>query len=166
MSNNNPDPVFPTSDTSVEDPAVEPSSTQQSSPSRSSQPQESSQPRSSSEPNGSNESASQQPLLLYQPPTLPTFLRSVAINLILPFINGLMVGFGELLAHEAAFRLGWSQTRVFPDHRRDSRRDGKRGRWGGGVGGRTSRTHVVGPGVEMREGYGKDDNLEDYTGLE
>ena len=77
-----------------------------------------------------------------------------------------MVGFGELLAHEAAFRLGWSQTRVFPDHRRDSRRDAGRGRLGGGEGRRTSRSHVVGPGVEMREGYGKGENLEDYTALE
>jgi hypothetical protein len=30
----------------------------------------------------------------------------------LPFINGLMLGFGELFAHEAAFRLGWGGTKV------------------------------------------------------
>jgi hypothetical protein len=32
--------------------------------------------------------------------------------LLLPFINGLMLGFGELFAHEAAFRLGWTSTKV------------------------------------------------------
>jgi len=41
-----------------------------------------------------------------------------------------MLGLGELLAHEAAFRLGWSGTKIFPSHR-------------------SSRT--IGPGVEMRE---------------
>lgn len=39
-------------------------------------------------------------------------LRTAAINLVLPFINGLMLGFGELFAHEVAFWLGWSGTRV------------------------------------------------------
>jgi len=52
------------------------------------------------------------PLILYSPPTLWGLLRGAAINLLLPFINGLMLGFGELLAHEAAFRLGWSGTKV------------------------------------------------------
>ncbi|WEW56097.1 hypothetical protein PRK78_001532 [Emydomyces testavorans] len=55
---------------------------------------------------------------VYQPPTIWRFLRGAAINLLLPFINGLMLGFGELFAHEAAFRLGWSNTKVFPVHRR------------------------------------------------
>jgi hypothetical protein len=31
---------------------------------------------------------------------------------LLPFVNGLMLGFGELVANEAAFRLGWSGTKV------------------------------------------------------
>ncbi|EER27706.1 hypothetical protein D8B26_006194 [Coccidioides posadasii str. Silveira] len=57
-------------------------------------------------------------VVVYQPPTIWRFLRSAAINLLLPFINGLMLGFGELFAHEAAFRLGWSNTKVFPTHRR------------------------------------------------
>ena len=57
-------------------------------------------------------SSSSSPLILYSPPTIWGLLRGAAINLILPFINGLMLGFGELLAHEAAFRLGWSGTRV------------------------------------------------------
>lgn len=51
-------------------------------------------------------------LVLYQPPTFWSLLRGAAINLFLPFVNGMMLGFGELFAHEAAFRLGWSTTRV------------------------------------------------------
>lgn len=57
-------------------------------------------------------SSSRRPLILYQPPTLWGLLRGAAINLVLPFVNGLMLGFGELLAHEAAFRLGWSTDKV------------------------------------------------------
>ncbi|KAH7396330.1 outer membrane protein Tom13 [Pyrenochaeta sp. MPI-SDFR-AT-0127] len=75
-------------------------------------------------------SSSSSPLILYKPPTIWGLLRGAAINLVLPFINGLMLGFGELVANEAAFRLGWSGTKIFPTHRSDSRR--------------------VGPGVEMR----------------
>lgn len=63
--------------------------------------------RSPSPPSSSNS-----PLILYSPPTIWGLLRGAAINLLLPFINGLMLGFGELLAHEAAFRLGWSGTKV------------------------------------------------------
>jgi len=51
-------------------------------------------------------------MILYTPPTLWGLLRGAAINLLLPFINGLMLGFGELFAHEAAFRLGWGGTKV------------------------------------------------------
>ncbi|KAH1488497.1 hypothetical protein LV164_003700 [Aspergillus fumigatus] len=56
-------------------------------------------------------SASSSPLILYKPPSIWGILRGAAINLILPFVNGLMLGFGELFAHEAAFRLGWSNTK-------------------------------------------------------
>lgn len=52
------------------------------------------------------------PLILYSPPTVWGLVRGAAINLFLPFINGLMLGFGELFAHEIAFRLGWSGTKV------------------------------------------------------
>ncbi|EFQ94559.1 hypothetical protein PTT_07705 [Pyrenophora teres f. teres 0-1] len=51
------------------------------------------------------------PLILYKPPTLWGLLRGAAINLLLPFVNGLMLGFGELVANEAAYRLGWSGTK-------------------------------------------------------
>lgn len=52
------------------------------------------------------------PVILYRPPTIWSLLRGTAINLLLPFINGMMLGFGELFAHEAAFRLGWGGTKV------------------------------------------------------
>ena len=57
-------------------------------------------------------SHSSSPFILYSPPTFLSILRGAAINLVLPFVNGLMLGFGELFAHEAAFRLGWGGTRV------------------------------------------------------
>ncbi|KAL2825940.1 outer membrane protein TOM13-domain-containing protein [Aspergillus cavernicola] len=67
----------------------------------------------------SSSHSSDSPLILYKPSaTLWSVLRGAAINLFLPFVNGLMLGFGELFAHEAAFRLGWSGTKVFPMHRR------------------------------------------------
>jgi hypothetical protein len=58
-------------------------------------------------------SSSSPPMILYKPPTLWGLLRGAAINLVLPFINGLMLGFGELFAHEVAFRLGWGGTKVW-----------------------------------------------------
>ncbi|KAL9036238.1 MAG: hypothetical protein Q9214_006222 [Letrouitia sp. 1 TL-2023] len=94
-------------------------------------------------------SSSSSPMILYSPPTIWGLLRGAAINLLLPFVNGLMLGFGELLAHEAAFRLGWSGTKIFPS-------------------GRSSRP--VGPGVELREEPGirgrKERELDQTTSLE
>ena len=52
------------------------------------------------------------PVILYKPPTVWSLVRGAAINLFLPFVNGMMLGFGELFAHEAAFRLGWGGTKV------------------------------------------------------
>lgn len=60
----------------------------------------------------SSRSTSSSPVVLYEPPSFLSMLRGAAINLILPFVNGLMLGFGELVAHETAFRLGWSNTKV------------------------------------------------------
>ncbi len=40
------------------------------------------------------------------------YLSRTAINLILPFINGMMLGFGEILAHEIGFRFNWSGSKV------------------------------------------------------
>jgi hypothetical protein len=57
-------------------------------------------------------SGSNSPVILYKPPTVWSLIRGAAINLLLPFVNGMMLGFGELFAHEAAFRLGWGGTKV------------------------------------------------------
>ncbi|KAK4164299.1 60Kd inner membrane protein-domain-containing protein [Cladorrhinum sp. PSN259] len=59
-------------------------------------------------------STSSPAVILYQPPSVWSIFRGAVINLVLPFINGMMLGFGELFAHEAAFRLGWSNTRRPP----------------------------------------------------
>ncbi|QDS68958.1 hypothetical protein FKW77_008771 [Venturia effusa] len=67
--------------------------------------------------NEGSSSSSNSPMILYSPPTFWGIFRGAAINLLLPFINGLMLGFGELFAHEAAFRLGWTSTKVFPNWR-------------------------------------------------
>ncbi|KAL2829823.1 outer membrane protein TOM13-domain-containing protein [Aspergillus pseudoustus] len=73
----------------------------------------------SANPDISSSTSSDSPLILYKPSiTLWGILRGAAINLVLPFVNGLMLGFGELFAHEAAFRLGWSGTKIFPTYRR------------------------------------------------
>lgn len=61
-------------------------------------------------------SSSSSPLILYSPPTFWSIIRGAAINLFLPFVNGLMLGFGELVAHEAAWRLGWGGTKVSCAH--------------------------------------------------
>lgn len=53
-------------------------------------------------------------LELYRQPrqSLKGLLISTAINCLLPFINGMMLGFGEIFAHEIGFRWGWSAARV------------------------------------------------------
>lgn len=43
--------------------------------------------------------------------------KKSAINLVLPFINGMMLGFGEILAHEIGFRYKWFGARVEPVRR-------------------------------------------------
>jgi hypothetical protein len=68
-------------------------------------------PPSSSPPQSSDNNGAR-PVVIYQPPTVWSILRGAAINLVLPFVNGMMLGFGELLAHEWAFRLGWNSTNV------------------------------------------------------
>ncbi|KAK8149210.1 hypothetical protein G3M48_007860 [Beauveria asiatica] len=91
-------------------------------------------------------STSSSPVILYKPPTIWSLLRGTAINILLPFINGMMLGFGELFAHEAAFRLGWGGTKVFPLSRR--------------------KAHAIGPGIEAREKRVPGVTLSDFASLE
>ena len=41
-----------------------------------------------------------------------SIIKRVLINLAVPFINGIMLGFGELFAHEIGVAYGWRQSRV------------------------------------------------------
>lgn len=43
----------------------------------------------------------------YSHPTFLWILKSTAINFILPFFNGVMLGFGEILSNEVLFKYGW-----------------------------------------------------------
>ncbi|CCG23434.1 Mim1 protein [Candida orthopsilosis Co 90-125] len=49
-------------------------------------------------------------------------VRKSAINLVLPFINGMMLGFGEILAHEIGFHYHWHGAKVEPPRRLAQRR--------------------------------------------
>lgn len=84
----------------------------------------------SSEEHSPSPPSSSSPLILYSPPTFWGLIRGAAINLLLPFVNGLMLGFGELVANEAAYRLGWSGTKVcldlFAMQQAESQRQGNR----------------------------------------
>ncbi|KAG0014982.1 hypothetical protein BGZ82_001581 [Podila clonocystis] len=42
--------------------------------------------------------------------TILSLLKATAINFMLPFINGVFLGFGEICAHELAFRWGWTNS--------------------------------------------------------
>lgn len=77
-------------------------------------------------PSSTSSQGDDRPILLYRPPTLWSLVRGATINLFLPFVNGMMMGFGELFAHEFAFRLGWSGTRVGDGEGREKKREEKR----------------------------------------
>ncbi|KAI5962660.1 uncharacterized protein KGF55_003736 [Candida pseudojiufengensis] len=49
-------------------------------------------------------------------------LKKSSINIILPFINGMMLGFGEILAHEIGFRYNWIGAKVEPVRRLQQRK--------------------------------------------
>ncbi|KAL9540526.1 hypothetical protein PS6_010721 [Mucor atramentarius] len=42
----------------------------------------------------------------YRNPTFVWILKAAAINFVLPFFNGVMLGFGEILANEVIFKYG------------------------------------------------------------
>lgn len=111
-------------------------------------------------------STSSSPMILYKPPTFWGLVRGAAINLFLPFVNGLMLGFGELFAHEAAFRLGWSGTKVYDTASyKDYLTDGLLQVFP------SSRiSHRIGPGIEVRDSMTerrrRDGELEDLTSME
>ncbi|ODV96916.1 hypothetical protein PACTADRAFT_48706 [Pachysolen tannophilus NRRL Y-2460] len=73
----------------------------------------------SSNNNNNNSASSSDETELYDltPSSVFKFITSCSINLILPFINGMMLGFGEILAHEIGFKYGWLGARVYPQKR-------------------------------------------------
>ncbi len=46
--------------------------------------------------------------------TFFSFLAKCGVNLVLPFINGVMLGFGEIFAHEVAYKHHWLGAKVSP----------------------------------------------------
>lgn len=52
------------------------------------------------------------PRITFSLPAIGRFLGRCCINLVLPFINGMMMGFGELVAHEIGFAWGMTGARV------------------------------------------------------
>ncbi|KTW32642.1 uncharacterized protein T551_00127 [Pneumocystis jirovecii RU7] len=51
-------------------------------------------------------------LTSYNRKRLWSFFRSSVINMFLPFLNGVFLGFGEIFAHEVASRWGFLTPRV------------------------------------------------------
>lgn len=45
-------------------------------------------------------------------------LKRISINIFIPFINGIMLGFGEIIAHEVGLVLGWRTANVVDPLRR------------------------------------------------
>lgn len=40
-------------------------------------------------------------------------VQKLSINLLIPFLNGIMLGFGEIFAHELGVLMGWREARGF-----------------------------------------------------
>ncbi|SCU84091.1 LAFA_0D08042g1_1 [Lachancea sp. 'fantastica'] len=59
------------------------------------------------------------------------FAGSCSVNLILPFLNGLMLGFGELIAHEISWKFNWfkrsnSGYKIYPESRKFAAREAEK----------------------------------------
>lgn len=61
--------------------------------------------------------------------SLWNLLRKGAINFVLPFINGIMLGFGEILAHEIGFKYGFIGARVYPQRRLENKQSQERSKF-------------------------------------
>lgn len=56
-------------------------------------------------------------------------LQLTAINMIIPLVNGLMLGFGEILAHELGTSWGWREARVYDPVEMAARKDRRKWLW-------------------------------------
>ncbi|KAK9386990.1 outer membrane protein TOM13-domain-containing protein [Lipomyces mesembrius] len=81
-------------------------------------PAESQQDSFSSSPSTSTSAEASQPIppgsLWKRASTYLSILRFSAINLLFPFINGMMLGFGEILANEIGIRWGFIGAELHP----------------------------------------------------
>jgi hypothetical protein len=81
----------------------------------------------------------------YRHPKFISFFQVFTMNFVFPFINGVMLGFGEICANELAFRMGWFGMRNLPlVGRRNVIPLGPRGKYGTGIGEiKTKKTKIV-----------------------
>src|SRR4051812_9732785 len=71
----------------------------------------------------------------YRHPKFISFLQIFTVNFVFPFINGVMLGFGEICANELAFRMGWFGIRNLPlTGGRNAIPLGPRRKYGAGIG--------------------------------
>jgi len=64
--------------------------------------------------NNNYQRGSQDVVPFYRHPRFISFLQIFTMNFVFPFINGVMLGFGEICANELAFRMGWFGIRNLP----------------------------------------------------
>ncbi|CAG8438805.1 19301_t:CDS:2 [Rhizophagus irregularis] len=95
---------------------------------------------------------SQDVVPFYRHPKFISFLQIFTMNFVFPFINGVMLGFGEICANELAFRMGWFGIRNLPlVSGRNVIPLGPRRKYGTGIGEiKTKRTKIV-DGKEVTE---------------
>ncbi|GBC04427.1 hypothetical protein RclHR1_05680012 [Rhizophagus clarus] len=100
----------------------------------------------------SNNNNSQDVVPFYRHPKFISFLEILTMNFVFPFINGVMLGFGEICANELAFRMGWFGIRNLPlMSGRNVIPLGPRRKYGTGLGEiKTKRTKIV-DGKEITE---------------
>ncbi|GMM50964.1 hypothetical protein DASB73_019220 [Starmerella bacillaris] len=55
-------------------------------------------------------------------PSSAVILKRLGINLLIPFINGVFLGFGEIFAHELGLFWGWRTASVYTPQESEARR--------------------------------------------
>ncbi|CAG8612595.1 11017_t:CDS:2 [Ambispora gerdemannii] len=70
---------------------------------------------------------------IYRRPRFIAFMSTLTANFLFPFINGVMLGLGEICANEFAFRMGWFRARSIPLHTRTDIPLGLKEQYGAGL---------------------------------
>src|ERR1043165_9268988 len=94
---------------------------------------------------------SQDVVPFYRHPKFISFLQIFTVNFVFPFINGVMLGFGEICANELAFRMGWFGVRNLPLTGRNVIPLGPRRKYGAGIGELKTRRKTTVDGNEVIE---------------